>query len=152
MVEKLRNPFIPRLFIALVVILSGLAMVPYVDLSSEALGWQNFIGVYECTEDCLRSASLQTGYREEPVGYTLGARATIVDENGDPIQARVTISVRLPNGNTITAQKITDENGIALFTGQGGPGTYVVTITNLERPGYTFDPDNSDLTDTLVVP
>ena len=38
-----------RGFIALLILLSGLALLPYVDLPAEALSWQLFAGVYDAT-------------------------------------------------------------------------------------------------------
>jgi len=37
----------PRLFVAIAVLLSGLALIPYVGLSSEPFGWQRYADVYE---------------------------------------------------------------------------------------------------------
>jgi hypothetical protein len=36
-----------RLFVVLVVLLAGLALVPYIGLTTERFGWQQYAGAYE---------------------------------------------------------------------------------------------------------
>lgn len=45
----------------------------------------------------------------------------------------------------------TRSNGVAVFDTTGGRGTYTLTVVNIERSRYTFDPDNSLLFESLTV-
>lgn len=45
--RKIRSEIVIRSTIALVILLAGVAMAPFVDLPKLRLGWQRFAGVYE---------------------------------------------------------------------------------------------------------
>ncbi len=46
----------------------------------------------------------------------------------------------------------TNKNGVAVFTTQGVQGRYTLTIVNIVRSQYTFDPSLSVLSKKITVP
>lgn len=104
-----------RIAIVLVILLGGLALLPYIDLPVEALTWQLYSGVYEATLD---------------VNHTEGSPGSYFLFTGMnyPANSTATISV---NGNEI-GQVDTDANGELSFiiaTANSNPGSYTVTAT-----------------------
>ncbi|MGH2543434.1 MAG: hypothetical protein ACRDIB_11575 [Ardenticatenaceae bacterium] len=47
---------------------------------------------------------------------------------------------------------VTNANGIAAFNTFDGPGTYTLTIDDITKPGYLFDPNVSVLEESITVP
>jgi hypothetical protein len=150
--EKLRQTWLIRGLIAATILFSGLALVPHVELPATQFSWQSIASLYHCDEDCLISAGIQMQGMTQGQNARVKATALIKDENNNPIQSRVTAEWTLPNGNTGTQVKFSNTSGIVTFTAQDGLGTYTITITNLERPGYTFDWHNSVLTKSITLP
>jgi hypothetical protein len=69
---------------------------------------------------------------------------TVRDENGATVpRAIVSAHWDLPRGGTLDQTKTTGASGGASFRVSGGAGTYTITITNVTKAGYTFDPVNS---------
>ena len=104
-----------RGIIALVILLSGVALLPFVEMPTEALTWQMFAGIYDAT----LSVNYTTG---QPGSYFTFAGAQY------PANSMATLSI---NGNNI-GQVETDNGGnltFILYTGGVDPGIYSVTAT-----------------------
>ncbi len=89
----------------------------------------------------------------ETVGYV----ATIHDANGALVSgAQVFTEIRDPVGGIVVDQAFTDATGEAVFTWKvprnAAPGTYTIVVTNVIHGGYEYDPANSILQATFVVP
>lgn len=144
---------VSRFLIALLILVSGLAIAPYSTLSAEKLNWQMFSQAYECTDHCLRSVAIVPFSRQIPNGYLVGSIVLVRRENQNPVsRATVTVQWTDPNGSTQTQTLRTDSDGRVLFLVQGNAGTYQLNILNIQKTGYTFDPNNSLLSKTIVVP
>ncbi len=101
-----------RIAIVLVVLLAGLALLPYIDLPAEALTWQLYSGVYEATLD----VNHPTG---SPGSYFLFTGTNY------PANSTAVISV---NGEDIGNVQ-TDGHGDLSFTiatANSDPGSYTV--------------------------
>jgi hypothetical protein len=102
-----------RIAIALVILLGGLALLPYIDLPAEALTWQLYSGVYE--------AALTVNHTQgSPGSYFLFTGTNY------PANSTAVISV---NGDEI-GEVQTDGNGDLSFiiaTANSAPGSYTVT-------------------------
>jgi hypothetical protein len=102
-------------------------------------------------EHFLRSTaiSLTAKLRNGLVNVT--GKVTVNDENGSVIPgAVVDIQWTKPGGSIITQSATTNSKGVATFLVSGGLGTYKLTVTNLTKTGYTFDPDNSVLNKSIT--
>lgn len=102
-----------RIAVVLVILLAGLALLPYIDLPAEALTWQLYSGIYEATLD---------------VNHTTGSPGSYFLFTGTnyPANSIATISV---NGEEV-GQVETDSNGDLSFiiaTAHSDPGSYTVT-------------------------
>jgi hypothetical protein len=102
-----------RIAIVLVILLGGLALLPYIDVPAEALTWQLYSGVYEAT--------LEVNHDQgSPGSYFLFTGTNY------PANSLATISV---NGSEI-GEVETDGNGDLSFiiaTANSDPGSYTVT-------------------------
>ncbi len=76
---------------------------------------------------------------------------SVKDENGTAIpSATVAANWKLPNGKTQKRTTATDSSGNGTFNTKSGSGTYTLTITNITKTGYTFDPANSVLSKSIT--
>jgi len=110
-----------------------------------------------CTKNCLRVFNIK------PLTYYLTsakAYVSVTNENGVRVRDAVVAGRwTLPDGTTL-AQYRNIGTRDALFTlspiGDGytyPPGDYTLTILDVSKSGYTFDPDNSkELSETWPVP
>jgi hypothetical protein len=99
-----------------------------------------------CSANCLRSTAIDMKAKAvsqtSPVKVT--GRVTVRDESGAAVSgALVEISWLLPNGSTQAQTAMTSSTGLALFNIQGPHGTFTLTVTNITKTGYNFDPDHS---------
>jgi len=102
-----------------------------------------------CTFHCLLSASITLRI---PAPHSVRGRVTVLDENDVPVsQALVVGRWTQPNGTEREQVAWTRSNGVAVFDTTGGRGTYTLTVINIVRSQYTFDPDHSLLFDSLTV-
>ncbi|MBP8002134.1 MAG: hypothetical protein KA314_30305 [Chloroflexi bacterium] len=111
--KSLRSEFLFRSIIAIVILLAGVAMAPFVDLPQLRLGWQMFAGVYE--------ANLTVNYPDGQPGSFFHFSG-----NGFAANQPATIMV---NGST-NGQVWTDGNGFLEFnldTQNAPDGVYTVT-------------------------
>lgn len=113
--KQTRSEFFVRSAIALVILLVGVAMSPFVDLPKIRLGWQRFAGVYE--------ANLDANYANgQPGSYF-----TFTGSNYPPNQ----MADILVNGEFV-GQVMTDGNGAVSFiisTLNTPVGVYTVTAS-----------------------
>lgn len=102
-----------RIAIVLVILLAGLALLPYIDLPAEALTWQLYSGVYEAT--------LTVNHAEgSPGSYFLFTGSNY------PPDSVAAISI---NGNEVATIQ-TDGSGNLNFivaTANSNPGSYTVS-------------------------
>jgi probable HAF family extracellular repeat protein len=102
-----------------------------------------------CTFHCLRSTSIKL---RTPAPRSVRGRVTVLDENGVPIsQALVVGRWTQPNGTERDQMAWTRSNGVAVFDTTGARGTYTLTVVNLVRSRYTFDPAHSLLFESMTV-
>ncbi len=141
-----------RSIIALLVLVAGFALFPYMELSAQKLDWQLFKNAYECTENCLRSVGIYGVSIPYGSGYLVGGFVFVRDENNQPMSDTV-VAARwtLPDGTVQNRNALTNASGIARFLTTDGTGVYNLTIVGMQRPGYTFDDENSVLTKNIVV-
>ncbi|MFQ5603175.1 MAG: DUF4255 domain-containing protein [bacterium] len=80
------------------------------------------------------------------------AKVTVRDENQEKIsEANVFITWFLPEGGSAQQNELTDTRGVARFMVLDGDGTYTLNINNIEKSGYEFDRENSDLVNAIVI-
>lgn len=76
---------------------------------------------------------------------------TVEDEDNTPASgATIFATWTLPNGAVRNRTAGTDIAGHATFDIKSGRGTYTLTITNITKPGYTFDLANSVLSQSIT--
>lgn len=78
---------------------------------------------------------------------------TVKDEDDTSLEgATVSATWTLPGGTIQNQIADTGGNGVAGFATARQSGTYILTVTNITRAGYRFDPDNSVLSKSTTVP
>jgi probable HAF family extracellular repeat protein len=100
----------------------------------------------DCTFHCLRSTSIELQSRKSRprLPPSVRGKVTVQDENGAPIsQALVVGRWTLPDRSEQDQSAWTNSNGVAAFATQGSQGTYTLTVVNIVRSLYTFDPSHS---------
>jgi len=104
-----------------------------------------------CSFHCLRSTSILLARRPLPKLSVKGS-VTVQDELGSPIREALVIGRwTQPDGSTYDESAWTNRRGMAAFLTQGLPGTYTLTILNIVRSLYTFDPSHSVLSRSISV-
>jgi protocatechuate 3,4-dioxygenase beta subunit len=79
-------------------------------------------------------------------------RIFVRDENDAPMaDAMVSLTWTLPDGTAQTQTVTTNNSGVARSSISNGKGAYTVTITNISKDGYSFDPDASELSENINV-
>jgi probable HAF family extracellular repeat protein len=104
-----------------------------------------------CTFHCLRSTDIVL--RVGP--WTRGIRGSVNvgDENGAPVAGAMVVGRWThPDGSTHDEFVATGPRGVAVFATSGPAGLYTLTIVNILRSGYTFDPLHSVLSKSITVP
>jgi hypothetical protein len=66
--------------------------------------------------------------------------------------ATVFVTWTRSDGTSVNKDKVTRRNGTAKTNVKGGHGTYTLTVTNIVLAGYTFDPTNGTVTQTITIP
>jgi len=93
-----------------------------------------------CKTNCLRSTGIVFNYRLNNAGIDLRGRVQVKNELGAVVpDSSVSIQWTLPDSRVRNAQTLTDANGMADFQIKGPHGTYVLTVRNITKPGYSFD-------------
>jgi hypothetical protein len=100
----------------------------------------------------LRSAGISLSVKLLKNGIvSVSASVSVKDENGVSIPgAAVSVSWKLFDGSTQDQTASTSNTGIAKFTTSGRRGTYVLSINNITKAGYTFDRANSVLSKAIT--
>jgi probable HAF family extracellular repeat protein len=103
----------------------------------------------ECTVNCLRSTKIVLRTQVD----IIDGKVTVRDENGSPIaQALVVVRWTDPDGNSDIYNAVTKATGRArFFLARGKPGRYTLTVVNIVRSQYTFNPSQSVLTKSITV-
>ncbi len=96
-----------------------------------------------------RSKSIKMSYQASQL---VRARVIVVDQDDARLgSAVVSAEWTLPGGGVLPASVTTNANGVAVFnTPYAGAGTYVFTILNISKAGYTFT--GGVTTKSIVVP
>ena len=99
----------------------------------------------------LRSTSINLSAKTQGDQVKVKGLVTVKDENGTVIpSATVAIKWQLPTGSTQKKKATTDTSGNATFSTQSGHGTYTLKVTDISKTGYTFDPANSVLSNSIT--
>lgn len=109
---------LPRLVIALAVLLSGLALVPYVGLPAAAFNWQRYAGAYPYQPPTLE------------IDHDLGKPGSYLRVTGQHYPANSTATIQI-NGRPFGFVQ-TDATGYFSFqmnTANSDEGAYFVTVT-----------------------
>ena len=101
-----------------------------------------------CSSNCLRSADISLTSTLAAAVLTVVGKVTIGDETNAPVpEARVEIAWTLPDGTARPETNLTgstgSDRGVASFTIAGSQGTYELTVTNVAKPDFCFDPPQS---------
>lgn len=103
-----------------------------------------------CADNCLRSTNISLSARERRGSVRVTGKVTVEDENGTTIEdAAVYATWTLPDGTAQDQTATTNSEGVARFRVRDGHGTYTLTVVNITKAGYTFDPDNSVLSESI---
>jgi hypothetical protein len=106
----------------------------------------------ECTFHCLRSTSIELARRPLRKLSVKGS-VTVQDEQGAEVREALVVGRwTYPDGSTHDESTFTNRNGVAGFLAtQGPPGTYTLTIVNIVRSLYTFNPSQSHLVASITI-
>jgi hypothetical protein len=99
------------------------------------------------TSTVLRSTSITLSTKlQRNNTVTVTGVVAVKDQNGAAIPS-ATVAARwtLPNGTTQSQTAATSSSGNAKFSTKSARGMYKLTITNITKSGYTFDPASSVL-------
>ena len=106
-----------------------------------------------CASNCLRVASITFTFQPQGNNYRVFAEVLIVDENAAAVpEAVVAVTWTRPNLSTKSDSQSADGEGIASFNINGSAGGFTLTVDAVSLAGYTFDFDNSVLSNTVAVP
>lgn len=102
----------------------------------------------------MRSAGI--GLWGQQVGSYVIARGLVLVRDGNNAAvpgAEVHVTWTKPNGTTTNQIGTTAANGTVWFqTGSLTTGAYTITVTNIVKTGYVFDPNSSVLSKTITIP
>ena len=106
----------------------------------------------ECTFQCLRSSRIVLQSQAVRRSYSIKGKITVQDENAAPIpRALVLARWTRPDGSQSDQYTPTGSNGVAALATQGPSGTYTLTIVNILRSRFTFNPTDSVLVKSTTV-
>jgi hypothetical protein len=104
-----------------------------------------------CSSNCLRSSSISLSSALEGDILTVTGGVKVENESATALgDVEVTITWILPDGSTQTETSATKPTGIATFNIVGSRGNYTLTVTNLTKKDYCFDPPNSTLSQSIT--
>jgi probable HAF family extracellular repeat protein len=106
----------------------------------------------ECTFHCLRSTDIALA-RRLLFKLSVKGSVTVQDEQGASIREALVVGRwTYPDGSTHDESTFTNRKGVAGFLAtQGPPGTYTLTIVNIVRSLYTFNPSRSVLSESITI-
>lgn len=94
----------------------------------------------------LRSSEMVIDARSRRNGVNFTGNVTVLDQNLGPISgATVRATWTLPDGSTMDQVTTTGGTGEAKFSLSAPGGLYYLTVTEIAKDGYTFDPQHSIL-------
>jgi hypothetical protein len=94
----------------------------------------------------LRSTEVWLDARSRRNGVNFTGNVTVTDENrGSVSGATVHATWTLPDGSTVSDATTTGGTGVAKFNLSGPGGLYRLTVDQIARDGYDFDPQHSVL-------
>ena len=103
------------------------------------------------TQAVLRSTAISLTTARSGRSIKATGKVAVKDGNGIAVSGATTfVTWNVPSGGTITQTATTNTKGLAAFTVTDLRGSYTLTVTNLTKTGYTFDPANSVLTKTVI--
>ena len=103
------------------------------------------------TTQLLRSTGISLSAKLLKNGVSVSGSVNVNDEGGGSVSgATVAVSWKLPDGSTQNQTASTSSNGVARFSTSGRRGTYTLTVNNITKSGYTFDPGNSVLSKSIT--
>jgi hypothetical protein len=103
------------------------------------------------TSSKLRSTTITLSAKERRGVVTVSGNVTVKDESNAAVPgATIFVTWTLPGGATANQTATTDSTGVAKFSTRNGKGTYMLTVTNITKPGYTFDKANSVLSKSIT--
>ncbi len=106
-----------------------------------------------CTSNCLRSTAINLTYTVQGNRVNVTGLVKVRTETGAVVPgATVYVTWTLPDGTSPAQSAATNTTGLARFKARSVHGTYTLTITNIAKTGYTFDPAHSVLSKSLIVP
>ena len=99
----------------------------------------------------LRSTNITLATAKVRTAIKATGKVTVKDANGVAV-AGVTAAATwtLPSGHITSQTVTTNSKGLATFKVTDISGSYTLTVTNLTKTGYSFDPANSVLTKTII--
>lgn len=109
--------------------------------------------VQPAPSELLRSADILLSAKSKgKQGISVTGAVSVEDENQAPISgATVQAFWTLPDGSTLAAVSESGGGGSASFSVSGeGSGFYQLTVVEITKDGYTFDPQNSQLSATIA--
>ena len=105
-----------------------------------------------CISNCLSIDQISFRYRKKSGAIT--AQVWIYDENNSTVKnAGIHAVWTLPDGSTIDEYSATNSRSKATFSQTAvGPGEHILTIVEVVKDGFSFDPDSSNvLTGSIVI-
>jgi PKD repeat protein len=107
--------------------------------------------VGENASPVLRSTAINLTAKLSRSKVTTTGQVTVKNGSNAAVSG-ATVSIRWtkPGGATATQSATTGGNGVVTFTTSGNGGTYTLTVTNITKTGYTFDPANSVLSKSIT--
>lgn len=103
-----------------------------------------------CSSNCLRSTAISLKASGSGTISVKGQVQVRSENNALVSNARVYVTWTLPGGGTVTQDVLTNSRGIASFGAVGSSGTFTLTVTNITKTGWTFDPEHSVLTKSVT--
>ena len=105
-----------------------------------------------CISNCMSVDNITLSYKSK--SRTMNALVEIMDENGIGVKgAEVHATWTLPDGSIVENYSSTGNKSRATFSLKTNvAGLYILTIVEVTKAGYSFDPDNSNvLTGTINI-
>jgi hypothetical protein len=94
----------------------------------------------------LRVTNIDMSSKSKGQSLEFSGVVTVLDENRNAVSgAAVHATWTLPDNSTVSSVESTNNSGDAKFTISGDGGLYWLTVTDMNKSGYEFDPDHSIL-------
>jgi len=103
-----------------------------------------------CFMNCMSVDNIALSYKAK--SKTIEGFVSLLDENKSTVQNAVIYAVwTLPGGSTVDQYSdIRNKSGAAFTLKASISGTYTLTAVEVIKPGYTFDPANSNVLDGMI--